>query len=542
MGRNHEHDGENGLPERENPYEEFDPVDEDDFTDEYDDAYDDGDDSRDDGYDDYDDDYEDDAYRGYSSDPGKGGRGGLSLGGRLSDFVGTVPGKILLGAIALLVAILVGLVAWQLVGGKPADDGGPSLPTAEPQNTLVFGAPVDSDANQPSEDADSFYDDGEADADYDDYADYGDDDYADDAGHGDYSEPSAPQSLVFTSGGGTTGEAAPEESTLPIILSNTPTPVPSPTPSPTPTPSPEPTATPTPSPTPVVDIGTAKTNRAAKLRASMSANGSVKKTVKKGESVTIHEMAIDSDGHVWYALTVDDINTDGWMRDYVLTLDGPITAPAQPQDAEAEESEQPSATATPTHSDDVIGTGKTNREANVRRAMNGKVLVQLRKGRAVNILEVLQDKSGDTWYRIRTQSGNTTGYVRDYVINLDSGVDLSAAQTQTDDAPSAQEAQAQAEAQPDATPTAQQELLDREVIGHAKTNREANVRVKPDGKVVRQLSKSTELRILEKYTYKGNVWYEVCTTSGKTHGFVRDYVLSISEMDWEYPAKEYENK
>ena len=80
------------------------------------------------------------------------------------------------------------------------------------------------------------------------------------------------------------------------------------------------------------------------------------------------------------------------------------------------------------------------------------------------------------------------------------------------------------------------------VIGKAKTNRAANVRVKPvsGAKLVRQLSKGISLMILEKYTDKEkNIWYEVSTESGNTHGFVRDYLLNISEIDKTREAKIY---
>ena len=77
-------------------------------------------------------------------------------------------------------------------------------------------------------------------------------------------------------------------------------------------------------------------------------------------------------------------------------------------------------------------------------------------------------------------------------------------------------------------------LLEREVIGRAVTNREANVRVKPasSGKLVRQLSKGVELMILAKYEDDaGAIWYEVTTTTGKTYGFVRDYVVNVLKLD-----------
>ena len=559
MGRNRMRNGENGLPERENPYMEFEPAeDEDDFAEDYDEAYD--DDDADDVYDDdaqyggvsdreYTDEADDYAYSSHRSHSSRSGAMSFDMGS-LEDFVGTVQGKILIAAIALLLVILIGLVVWQLTSGSAPSDGGQNLPSAVSTDSAVFGGNGNAWSDLDNWGANSvFSDDGDEPFGFDNDYDGNNDDLS-----SVYDEMTAPPSLVFSSTGAGTGAQQPEETQLPIILSNTPTPVPSPTPTASPTASPEPTASPTPSPSPVVDIGTGKTNREARLRASMSANGSVKSTIKKGERVTIHEAVVDSDGHLWYAVTVDDINTDGWMRDYVLNLDGELSAPVSADaDAQGETSGDDEQTVQPTAAANVLGTGKTNREANVRRAMNGKVLVQLRKGRAVDILEVLQDKKGDTWYQIRTQSGNTKGFVRDYVITLDAGVNLSGASAAdaqaepTAEAEPAQETEAQPEAepqteaaaQPEATLTPEQALLEREVIAHAKTNREANIRVVPDGKVARQLSKGVELLVLDAYTYKGNVWYEVCTTTGRTHGYVRDYVISVTGLDKDYQTKEY---
>ena len=529
MGRRERRGGDYELPERENPYEEFAPA-EDDFEEDFSEAG--GAQNGSPFADEYDDGVQVDSYRSRydrydDEDEERDGFG--SIGGRLSDFAGTPQGKILIGAIVLLLAILIGLLVWQTTTGQPERSGRQSLPTAEPDisgmvepadgasggGTIVFGgAPAGTDATDEPNDAEN--------------------------------EPEGGAAMVFAPTG------APEETQLPIILSNTPSPEPSPTPEPTPTPTPEPTATPTPSPTPVIDIGTGKTNRDARLRASMAANGSVKSIVAKGESVTIHDTAADKDGHIWYAVTVDGTGTDGWMRDYVLALDGEIEKPtALAAEGGADEGASADATVEPTQTPvidmGVIGTGKTNRDANVRRIMNGQVIVQLRKGRTVSILEVRKDKNGDTWYRIRTGSGNTTGYIRDYVVTLDKGVELPgveptptpAATQEPETTPSSADGAAQA---PETTLTPEQELLEREVVAHGKTNREANVRVKPDGKVVRQLSKGVDLLVLESYTYKGNVWYEVTTTTGRTHGYVRDYVINVNDLPKDYPTKEYEEK
>ena len=562
MARDRERDAEYGLPERESPYREFEPQDEPqqgdpdyeyDFDEDYEGNYD-------------DDSYEDEEAPRFS----------------VLDFLSTVQGKVLAAACALLLLILIGVVVWRFAFYSPdGDSNAPAdgLPAQQTGGTLVFGP--NGDGNAPSSDEDEPY---------------GDQD----------NEPSnaslvfapsddptaSPENLIIApaatqapdmadepgENAGADASAQPEEmeepvnmpeatdTPLPIILTNTPTPSPTAVP-PTPTPSPSPT--PTPSPTPRVDIATGKTNREAVLRSNMSAKASVKKTIAKGEALTIHEARYDEQNKLWYAVTVNDIATDGWMRDYVVALDGKIDEsliirPGAQQSADGENATASLAageTAEPTAAPaGVIGTGKTNRDANVRRIMNGEVLVQLRKNRPVTILDVKQDKKGDTWYEVRTESG-TRGYMRDYVITLDKGVTLpsmtptpspSPTPTQSPSptpaapgaltSPSAEGTAAPDQAQPEATLTPEEELLQREVIGHANTNREANVRETPSakGKVVRQLPKKTELRILDKYEAEGHVWYEVVTTTGKTHGFVRDYVIDITQIDKQRPAKTYE--
>ena len=149
--------------------------------------------------------------------------------------------------------------------------------------------------------------------------------------------------------------------------------------------------------------------------------------------------------------------------------------------------------------------------------------------------------------------------MRDYVITLDKGVTLpdmtptpspsptpnptpAPATTETAAVSAQSQSAPEATQQPEATKTPEEELLEREVIGRASTNREANIREIPSakGKLVRQLPRKTELRILEKYEAEGHVWYEVVTTTGKTYGYVRDYVLYITQIDKDRPAKTYE--
>lgn len=357
-----------------------------------------------------------------------------------------------------------------------------------------------------------------------------------------------------------TPSPTPTATPLPIILSNTPTPSPTPTATPTPSPTPTPTATPTPSPTPVVILGTGVTNRdGVNLRETASSSGKVKREIGKGEAVTVHETTTDSAGKVWYFLTVDDLATDGWMRDYVVALEGALLTSQTEAEETAEvpePSESPEATATPepsaTPDANVIAAGKTNRDANVRKIMNGKVLVQLRANKRVSIYEVKMDKNGDIWYKVRPDGSDTVGYVRDYVINLDADAQIvlptptptpeptptpkptaTPEPTATPQPTTAPGIEQQGEAEANELPTSN-ELLAREAIGKAKTNREANLRVSPNGRVLRQLSKGIQLRILDKQEVDGNIWYEVTTNTGKSYGFVRDFVVDILEMDEAY--------
>ena len=78
-----------------------------------------------------------------------------------------------------------------------------------------------------------------------------------------------------------------------------------------------------------------------------------------------------------------------------------------------------------------------------------------------------------------------------------------------------------------------EEIQDRDIIGRAVTNRASNVRATPtsNGQLVRQLSRGIDINIVGVFSNNGEVWYEIVTQSGKTHGFVRDYVLNISLLD-----------
>ena len=280
-------------------------------------------------------------------------------------------------------------------------------------------------------------------------------------------------------------------------------------------------------------MATGETNREANLRESTVSNAKVKQKVKQGQAVTIHEAVLDSKGNVWYNVTVDDLAVDGWMRDYVVDVAGNLLKPTATPKASASSKAEAEATPTPVPEEGVIGTGKTNRDANLRKVMNGQVLQTLGKGKKLLIFGVAVDKSGNVWYEVRAESGKTRGYMRDYVVTLDPGVELElpegAKKAEATPTPVKEETPKPAAATPTPNP-----LLDREVIGRAITNREANVRTKPvaGAKLVRQLSKGVDVLVLAKYQdADGAIWYEVSTESGKTHGFARDYVLNVLTLD-----------
>jgi len=508
MARRRDYEEEMTQTGRISPYDQI-PEEE-----EYDDGYDDGydeeyaDSSYDESYDEeYDDQaYDDDEYDGeydeeyddeYEDDEDD------EQGGLLS----SLPAKIILGVIILLIVVLAVLIGMRLLRKPnaeqlPADDAGQSAMLNDPDNpdesaAIVF-APVE-ETPEPTE------------------------------------EPTA--------------VPEPTATPLPIILTNTPTPTPTATPTPTPTPTPVPTPTPTPAPTEVPELSKGEVNRNANLRESANSSGKVKQTVKDGEAVTIHEAVLDKTGKIWYGLTVDDLEITGWMRDYVVDAEEKIAAPTytpKPEatpgaDGEEEDGEEkPESLAI---NENAIGTGKTNKDANVRKIMNGKVVTQLRKGRRVDILSVKMDKNGDLWYEVQPQGMSTIGFVRDYLITLDSGVEL-ILPTATPKASATPELDEEAEGETDeeAAEEKEESILDREVIGRAKTNRAANVRVEPksSAKLVRQLSKGNWLHILAVYQDSSDaLWYEVATESGKTSGFVRDYVVALHELNEDAEVKVY---
>ena len=471
-------DGDFDPPKRSSPYQN---ISDDKYEDDYDDTYDDYDDEE--------------AYT--SSSVKKGARKG---GG---NFGGTA--KLLVAVIVLLVVILIALVIVRAVLSKKTTQPDNAQPAASvdtiPEQTtipapIVFGPTVDA-TEEPIQNGDGSL---------------ATDDW--DTGYQDDTAGETPE---------------PESATAEPTAVPTPTPTPEPTATPTPSPSPTPSPTPEPTPTPVANIGTGTVNRDAKLRADTSANAKVKKTIKKGESVTIHEAKTDSTGKLWYYLTVDDSRDEGWMRDYVVTTATKISASASDKTtaSDAADSSETTVSAETSGGNEVIATGKTNRAANLRQTMGGKVLVQLKKGTKINIYEQLTDTKGNVWYQAQAQNGTKVGYMRDYVVTLDSDASTESANGGTTSA----------------TETSTENLQDREVIGKATTNRAANVREEPlaNAKVVRQLGNGMELQILAKYAgVKEETWYEVITASGKTYGFVRDYVVYVTKLDKNAPTLTYE--
>ncbi|MGN0775024.1 MAG: SH3 domain-containing protein [Candidatus Ventricola sp.] len=435
----------------------------------------------DDGYGDQkmDDDAYDDAYLdeydgGYDDEEETGGQTKGAFSARIV--------KAAIAVIALLLIVLLGLLAVRFLGQPvetqqlpPAENTtAPDAQTETPKPTSVVFAPV-IDAQETPEPTD------------------------------------APQPTA-TPTAAPTDAPEPTATPLPIILTNTPTPSPSPTPEPTPTPTLVPTSTPEPTPTPQPEIGKGEVNRNANLRESASSNGKVKQTVKTGEIVTIHETLLDKTGKLWYSVTIDDEAVSGWMRDYVVDLEGALVKPtdtpkpdAASGDTDTETAVVETARAEEASAEDVIASGKANRDANLRKSMNGTVLGTVKKGKTVSVYEVLKDKSGNVWYRLSVDETNQAGYMRDYVVDLVDDVKL---EVVTEAAKAA--------------------------VGTAKTNRDANVRKTPasNGKVVRQLSEGVKVYILGKYAdTHGQIWYQISTESGNTTGFMRDYVLDSVKLD-----------
>ena len=421
----------------------------------------------------YDEEYEYDEEYDYEDEKKQARRGG---------FFSTLLGKIALIVIVLLFAVLIVLLAVRFLK-KPGDSK--ELPAAEPtaavqQSTATPGTVVFAPVEQ--------------------------------------TEKPTPVPTP-------TAEPEPTATPLPIILTNTPTPSPSPTPTPSPTATPVPTPTPTLVPTAVPSIAKGEVNRNANLREAAASGAKVKQTIEKGEAVTVHESLLDKTGKVWYHLTADDLAVSGFMRDYVVDIEEKIAKPThtpKPEATpEADEKNTQADTQTPPAEDvaeqeseaqeneaampeeEVLAVGETNRDANLRKSMNGTVLGTIKKGKSVRIYEVLKDRNGNVWYRLNADG--KAGYMRDFTIDLEGDAEL----------------------EPETT-------VSRASVGTAKTNRAANVRKTPasDGDIVRQISKGTKIYITGKYEDShAQIWYQISTESGNTTGFMRDYVLDNVKLD-----------
>ncbi|MBR1408487.1 MAG: SH3 domain-containing protein [Clostridia bacterium] len=204
------------------------------------------------------------------------------------------------------------------------------------------------------------------------------------------------------------------EETLPIIMTNTPTP----TPSPTPTPTPEPT--PTPSPSPVPDLAHGITQKTANLRSSASGSAKIKKKVKKGEALTIHDVTLDAQKNKWYSVTLDDTGTAGWMRDYLIEVtDGEAALGSFTEAAPDETSAAGQTSAVTASGATPIGRATANRAANIRQrpVANAAIVRQVSEGTQLYILRRVAYQDIE-WFEVETTSGKTRGYVRRYTVKV----------------------------------------------------------------------------------------------------------------------------
>jgi uncharacterized protein YgiM (DUF1202 family) len=318
------------------------------------------------------------------------------------------------------------------------------------------------------------------------------------------------------------------ESPLPVILTNTPTP----SPSPTPTPTLEPTSTPTPSPVPKLGLGVVKKD--GNLREKGNSGAKVIKVIRKGKELTILSAEKDKKGNLWFFVAVEGVEKHGFMRDYLISVNQEDEENVNEYIAGLNGESETSTDAKSTPSD-VIGAGKLNKDANFRETMNGKLITQLRKGRRIEILSVRTDKKGETWYECRVVDGKKIGFIRTFLVDLDKGVDLGSG---------IQLAKETREAQVTPSPTPQTQVLDMEIIGTANIKKPANVREKPlsNAKVIRQLSKGISVKILAKVTSNGEIWYEIATDTGKTHGYVKENLLTITQLPMNLTPAEWSEK
>ena len=190
------------------------------------------------------------------------------------------------------------------------------------------------------------------------------------------------------------------EETLPIIMTNTPTP--------------------TPSPSPVPDLAHGVTQKTANLRTSASGSANIKKKVKKGEALTIHDVTVDSKKNKWYAVTLDDTGTAGWMRDYLVEVtDGEAALGSYAEEAPDETAAVQQAAPVTASGTTPIGRATANRAANIRQrpVANAAVVRQVSEGTQLYILRRVAYQDIE-WFEVETTSGKTRGYVRRYTVKV----------------------------------------------------------------------------------------------------------------------------
>ena len=192
-------------------------------------------------------------------------------------------------------------------------------------------------------------------------------------------------------------------------------------------------------------------------------------------------------------------------------------------------SPEPTPTPSPTPIAD-LGSGKVNRESNLREAASAKAKNQkkIAKNTAVTIHDAIRDEEGNGWYSVTVEPSGPEGWIRDYLVTLSDGREF-------DDfvPPAVAESEG---------PVPDEQRADQ--IGRAVTNRSTNVREEPkqNGKIARQISEGVRLSILGYYGNDDAQWYEVETESGKTHGFVRAYTVNVTELSPDAEMLPYEQE
>ena len=172
-------------------------------------------------------------------------------------------------------------------------------------------------------------------------------------------------------------------------------------------------------------------------RAELSAKAKIRKKIAKNTAITIHEAIRDEDGNGWYFVTLDAAGTEGWLRDYLVTIadgrkiDDFVPAPSLPAETPSPEESR---------GEGEIGRAVTNRSTNVRAEpkQNGKIARQISEGVRLVVFGYYQNDDAQ-WYEVETESGKTHGFVRAYTVNiteLSPGTEIQPYQPETDTAES----------------------------------------------------------------------------------------------------------